>query len=75
MLFFIGIRRRQVSKVDLARLLRPQGHAGYERIDAGVFLKTDAPRDLVEALHADVFSTSPVSNTLKHPAVLTVELA
>ena len=51
------------------------GHAGYEGIDARVFLKTDASRDAVEALHADVFRTSPVGNTLERPVVLTVELA
>ena len=50
------------------------GHAGYERIDARVFLTTDAPRDAIEALHADVFRTSPVGNTLERPAALTVEL-
>jgi uncharacterized OsmC-like protein len=50
------------------------GHAGYERIDAKVFLKTDAPADALDALHADVFRTSPVGNTLERPAALTVEL-
>ena len=50
------------------------GHAGYERIDAKVFIKTDARPEIVEALHADVFRTSPVGNTLERPAALTVEL-
>ena len=38
-------------------------------------VKTDATRDAVEALHADVFRTSPVGNTLERPVALTVELA
>jgi uncharacterized OsmC-like protein len=50
------------------------GHAGYERIDAKVYLKTDAPSEAVEALHDDVFRTSPVGNTLQRPASLAVEL-
>ena len=50
------------------------GHAGYERIDAKVYLKTDAPAAAVAALHDDVFRTSPVGNTLAHPAALSVEL-
>jgi uncharacterized OsmC-like protein len=50
------------------------GHAGYERIDATVYLKTDAPQDAIDALHADVFRTSPVGNTLERPASLTVAL-
>ena len=50
------------------------GHAGYERIEARVHLRTDAPADAVAALHADVFRTSPVGNTLERPAALHVEL-
>jgi uncharacterized OsmC-like protein len=50
------------------------GHAGYEQIDAKVFLKTDAPQEAIDALHADVFRTSPVGNTLERPAALTVEV-
>jgi hypothetical protein len=50
------------------------GHAGYERIDAKVYIKTDAPQDVVRALHDDVFRTSPVGNTLERPAALTIDL-
>lgn len=50
------------------------GHAGYEHIDAKVFLKTDASADAVAALHEDVYRTSPVGNTLERPAALRVEL-
>ncbi|MEA2607308.1 MAG: hypothetical protein QOI00_2065 [Chloroflexota bacterium] len=50
------------------------GHAGYEQIEARVFLKTDAPKVEVDALHADVFRTSPVGNTLERPAALRVHL-
>lgn len=50
------------------------GHAGYERIEARVHLRSDAPPDAVAALHADVFRTSPVGNTLERPAALHVEL-
>jgi uncharacterized OsmC-like protein len=50
------------------------GHAGYERVDAKVYLKTDAPQDVIDALHDDVFRTSPVGNTLERPAVLDVRV-
>lgn len=50
------------------------GHAGYEQIDARVFLKSDAPQAAIDDLHADVFRTSPVGNTLERPASLTVEV-
>ena len=50
------------------------GHAGYERIDAKVYLKTDASQEAIDALHDDVFRTSPVGNTLERPASLTVEV-
>ena len=50
------------------------GHAGYERIDAKVYIKTDARPEVVKALHDDVFRTSPVGNTLERPAALTIEL-
>ena len=50
------------------------GHAGYEHVDATVFLTTDATRDAVDALHEDVFRTSPVGNTLERPAVLDVRV-
>jgi uncharacterized OsmC-like protein len=50
------------------------GHAGYERISAKVYLKTDATDEQVAALHDDVFRTSPVGNTLEQPADLTVEV-
>ena len=50
------------------------GHAGYEQIEARVFLKTNAPQAAIDALHADVFRTSPVGNTLERPAALRVEL-
>ena len=50
------------------------GHAGYERIDAKVYLKTDASQKDIDALHDDVFRTSPVGNTLERAASLTVEL-
>ena len=50
------------------------GHAGYEQIDAKVFIRSDAPKDAIEALHSDVFRTSPVGNTIERPAVLNVEV-
>jgi uncharacterized OsmC-like protein len=50
------------------------GHAGYEHVDATVFLTTDASRDAVDALPEDVFRTSPVGNTLERPAVLDVRV-
>lgn len=50
------------------------GHAGYERIDAKVYLKTDASPAAIAALHDDVFRTSPVGNTLERPAALSIEL-
>lgn len=51
-----------------------EGHAGYEQVDARVFLTSDAPRSEVEALHAHVVRTSPVGNTLERPAALSVRL-
>jgi uncharacterized OsmC-like protein len=50
------------------------GHAGYEHVNATVFLTTDASREAVDALHDDVFRTSPVGNTLERPAVLDVRV-
>lgn len=50
------------------------GHAGYERVDARVYLRSDADQDAIDALHADVFRTSPVGNTLERPASLDVQL-
>lgn len=50
------------------------GHAGYEHIDARVFLRSNASKEALQALHDDVFRTSPVGNTLERPAALSVEL-
>ena len=50
------------------------GHAGFDRIDAKVYLQSDASAEAVTALHDDVFRTSPVGNTLERPASLQVEL-
>ena len=50
------------------------GHAGFDRIDAKVYLQSDATAEAVAALHDDVFRTSPVGNTLERPASLHVEL-
>jgi len=50
------------------------GHAGYERVDARVYLTSDAPAEVLEALHADVIRTSPVGNTLERPAALLVRI-
>jgi len=50
------------------------GHAGYERVNARVFLRSDAPPEAIEALHADVVRTSPVGNTLERPTALHVDL-
>ena len=50
------------------------GHAGYEQVDATVHLLTDAPQAEIDALHDDVFRTSPVGNTLERPARLDVQL-
>jgi uncharacterized OsmC-like protein len=51
------------------------GHAGYERIDARVYIKSDASPASIAALHADVVRTSPVGNTLERPAALHVQIA
>ena len=50
------------------------GHAGYQRVDARVYLRTDAPVEAIEALHADVVRTSPVGNTLERPAAVHIGL-
>ena len=51
------------------------GHAGYERIDARVYIKSDASQASIDALHADVVRTSPVGNTLERPASLHIQIA
>jgi len=51
------------------------GHAGYERIDVRVYLKSEASRESIEALHADVVRTSPVGNTIERPAALHIQIA
>lgn len=51
------------------------GHAGYERISARVYIKSDASAASIDALHADVVRTSPVGNTLERPAALHIQIA
>ena len=51
-----------------------EGHAGYEQVEARVYLTSDAPPEAIEALHADVIRTSPVGNTLERPAGLSVRI-
>ena len=51
------------------------GHAGYDRVDAKCPPEDRRVPGEVSALHADVFRTSPVGNTLERPASLHVELA
>jgi uncharacterized OsmC-like protein len=51
-----------------------EGHAGYEQVDARVWLTSPAPREEIEALHAHVIRTSPVGNTLERPAGLSVSI-
>jgi uncharacterized OsmC-like protein len=69
------LRIELVGNIDLPVFFGlKEGHAGYERVDASVFLKTDAPPEAIEALHADVFRTSPVGNTIERPATLNVQV-
>lgn len=69
------LRIELVGNIDLPVFFGLRdGHAGYERVDARVFLKTDAPAEVIDALHADVFRTSPVGNTLERPARLDVQV-
>lgn len=69
------LRIELVGNIDLPVFFGlKDGHAGFERVDARVFLKTDAAAEVIEALHTDVFRTSPVGNTLERPAVLDVEV-
>ena len=69
------LRIELIGNVDLPVFFGLKaGHAGYERITAKVHLKSDASADDIAALHADVFRTSPVGNTLEKPADLTVEI-
>ena len=51
-----------------------EGHAGYEQVDARVFIKTDASAEAIDSLHAHVFRTSPVGNTLERPSRLDVRV-
>ena len=69
------LRIELVGNIDLPVFFGlKDGHAGYERVDARVFLRTDAPPEAIEALHAHVFRTSPVGNTLERPALLDVQV-
>ena len=69
------LRIELVGNVDLPVFFGlKSGHAGYEQVDATVYLATDASQDEIDALHDDVFRTSPVGNTLERPAVLDVQL-
>lgn len=69
------LRIELVGNVDLPVFFGLKaGHAGYEHVDARVYLATTASQDEIDALHDDVFRTSPVGNTLERPAVLDVQL-
>jgi uncharacterized OsmC-like protein len=69
------LRIELVGSIDLPVFFGLKaGHAGYEHVDATVFLTSDASREALDALHADVFRTSPVGNTLERPAVLAVRV-
>jgi uncharacterized OsmC-like protein len=51
------------------------GHAGFDRIRVAVHIDSDAPADVVEALHAKVIGSSPVGHTLSQAIPLDYELA
>ncbi len=69
------LRIELVGNIDLPVFFGLKaGHAGYEQVDAKVYLVTDAPQGAIDALHDDVFRTSPVGNTLERPAVLDVQV-
>ena len=69
------LRIEVVGSIDLPVFFGLKaGHAGYEHVDATVFLTSDASPEAIEALHDDVFRTSPVGNTLERPALLDVHV-
>ncbi len=69
------LRIELVGNIDLPVFFGlKDGHAGYEHVDAKVYLTSDASQADVDALHDHVFRTSPVGNTLERPAVLDVQL-
>ena len=58
-----------------AGLLRARGRPRrVSAVDARVYLRSDAPVEAIEALHADVVRTSPVGNTLERPAAVHIGL-
>jgi uncharacterized OsmC-like protein len=55
--------------------LNPEGNAGYSAIRAKVELDSDAPADVIEALHRSVVGTSPVGHTLSRAVPVQIDLA
>jgi uncharacterized OsmC-like protein len=76
-----GIALRDVrielsGDVDLHAFLGLRdGHAGFDGIRVSVHLDADAPKDVLESLHAKVIGSSPVGHTLSRAIPLEYELA
>ena len=51
------------------------GHAGFSSIEAKVAIGSDAPAEVLEALHAKVTATSPVGHTLGRAIPVSIDLA
>jgi uncharacterized OsmC-like protein len=55
--------------------LNPDGNAGYSAIRARVELRSDAPTEVIDALHRTVVGTSPVGHTLSRAVPVQIDLA
>jgi uncharacterized OsmC-like protein len=55
--------------------LNPDGNAGYSAIRAKVELRSDAPAEVIDALHRTVVGTSPVGHTLSRAVPVQIDLA
>ncbi|MGO3325296.1 OsmC family protein [Gordonia sp. (in: high G+C Gram-positive bacteria)] len=52
-----------------------EGHAGFESITATVTVDSDAPREQLETLHANVLKSSPVGHTIGSAVPVDIVLA
>ncbi|WP_293389582.1 OsmC family protein, partial [Nevskia sp.] len=71
-----SLRIRLEGDIDLHAFLGlvTGGNAGYEAIRVSVELKSDAPREQLQALHQKVVGSSPVGHSLTRAVPLRINL-
>lgn len=71
-----SLRIRLEGDIDLHAFLGlvTGGNAGYEAIRVSVELKSDAPREQLQALHHKVVGSSPVGHSLSRAVPLRIDL-